>query len=444
MDQRLHEAAIQGDVIILHQIVKEDPLVLHRVNSGWFGGSPLHVAALYGHADFVTEVLHLNPELTEVLDSSQHSALHLASAKGHVKIAQTLISANPDICLARDKDGRNPLHLAVMKGKVDVLKVLVQACPHAAQVTMDRGETIVHLCVMHDQLDSLKQLVNTIKSKEFVEAKDGRGNTILHLAVANKQIEVLKYLLTNATVDVNLANASGYTALDIFAQIRKDMKISDNIIDSMEDELQKAGAIRGKDLTWVQWLPKKKETLMVVASLIATIAFQAGVTPPGGVWQDNSNGHIAGEAVMAYNFPELFPHFLRANTMGFVTSLSTIMLLTSGLPFKRKIFVCILVVLMWLTITSMAGAYAISIIVIAPKIYKTSLGHTTVIALTVWYSLMTILLLAQMVRLIGKAFEEEHSRHLVAKRIQKFSTVKSLLRHLNGSSNSVQLSHTNV
>ncbi|CAL5355447.1 unnamed protein product [Camellia sinensis] len=416
MDQRLHEAAIQGDVIILHQIVKEDPLVLHRVDSGWFAGSPLHVAALHGHADIVTEVLHLNLEFTEALDVLQRSALHLALIKGHVKIAQALISANSNICLAREKDGRNPLHLAVMKGKVDVLKVLVQACPHAAQVTMDRGETIVHLCVMHNQLDSLKQLVNIIKIKEFAEVKDGRGNTILYLAAMTKQIE--------CDGRCKLANASGYIALDIFAQIRKDMKISDNIIDSMEYELP--GAIRGKHLTWVQWLPKKKETLMVVASLIATIAFQARVTPPGSVWQDNSNGHRAREAVMAYNFPELFLHFHRANTMGFVTSLSTIMLLISGFPFKRDF------------------PYAISIIVIAPKIYKTSLGHTIVIALIVWYSLMTILLLAQMVRLIGKAFEEEHSRRLVAKRIQKFSTIKSLLRHLNGYSNSVQLSHTSV
>lgn len=45
---------------------------------------------------------------------------------------------------------------------------------------------------------------------------------------------------------------------------------------------------------------------MVVASLIATMAFQAGLNPPGGVWEEtklNNQGillHKAGEAVMAY------------------------------------------------------------------------------------------------------------------------------------------------
>ncbi|KAL7182112.1 hypothetical protein ACSBR1_040932 [Camellia fascicularis] len=418
----------------------EDPLVLHTVNSGWFGGSPLHVAALHGHPDFVTEVLHLNPELTEVLDSSQRSALHLASAKGHVKIAQALISANPNICLARDKDGRNPLHLAVMKGKVDVLKVLVQACPHAAQVTMDRGETILHLCVMHDQLDSLKQLVNTIKIKEFAEAKDGKGNTILHLAVANKQIEVLKYLLCNARVDVNVKNGSGFTALDILAQVRKDVEN----LDTIERKLRKAGAMSGKDVGQGEWLAKKKETLILVATLIATIAFQAGVNPPGGVWQNTSNRHRAGEAIMAYNYPNSYPYFFRASTIGFVASLSTIMLLISGLVFKRRICMSFLVVIMWLTVTSMTVTYAISIVVVTPKIDRESLSFTIVIAVIVWSTVMGILFLVHLGRLIKKVVDEKRSRHLITKRFKELNSFKPQSEDLKKCLNLVKPNCTNV
>ncbi|GMP94883.1 hypothetical protein CsSME_00044154 [Camellia sinensis var. sinensis] len=420
MEQRLHEAAMKGNVTLLHQILKDDPLVLDRVNFGGFGWSPLHVAALRGHAEFVREVLGRNPDLADILDSSQRSPLHLASVKGHVEVVKVLISVDPDMCLTRDKDGKNPLHLAVMKGKVDVLKLLVQANSQAAEVVMDRGETILHLCMMRNQLHCLKELMNTIKNKEFVNAKDEKGNTILHLAVANAHIEALDYLLTNAKLDVNIKNASKYTALDILEQIRKDVENSDDI----KNKLRKAGAMSGKDVGQSEWLAKKKETIMLVATLIATIAFQAGMSPPGGVWQDNSDGHRAGEAVMAYNYPNSYPYFIRASTVGFVASLSTILLLISGLPFKRRIFMWILVAIMWLTITSMAVTYAISIVVITPKIDREPLSHTIAVAIIVWCSLMAILFLLHTVRLVKKIVGEEWSRHLVTKRIQNINSLE--------------------
>ncbi|KAJ0724560.1 putative PGG domain-containing protein [Helianthus annuus] len=83
------------------------------------------------------------------------------------------------------------------------------------------------------------------------------------------------------------------------------------------------------------WLNNKRNTLMVVTSLLATMAFQAGTNPPSGVWQDDSTAyppHKAGYAVMVRNHPNLYHIFLVSNTVGFVSTLSIILLLISGLP----------------------------------------------------------------------------------------------------------------
>lgn len=146
---------------------------------------------------------------------------------------------------------------------------------------------------------------------------------------------------------------------------------------------------------------------------------------------------------MACDYRDSFPYFLRVSMIGFVTSLSTILLLISGLPYKRKAFMWILVAVMWLTITSMAIAYAISIVVITPKIYRKSLSHTIVVAVIVWCSLMVVLLLWHTARLMGQAIKEEQSRHLVAKRIKKLKSLKPHQEHIKECLNLIKVSHSN-
>ncbi|XP_047339149.1 uncharacterized protein LOC124942648 [Impatiens glandulifera] len=152
------------------------------------------------------------------------------------------------------------------------------------------------------------------------------------------------------------------------------------------------------------WLTQKRDSLMVVASLIATMAFQAGVSPPGGVWQDNSPDHRAGEAVMSYNYEDSYPFFLRFNTIGFVGSLSTILLLITGLPFRKKFMMWLLVLIMWVTISAMAVTYAFAITVVTPKKSRGPLTNTIVVGVIVWGGVMFLLLLWHSLVFLNKWF----------------------------------------
>ncbi|XP_059639401.1 ankyrin repeat-containing protein ITN1-like [Cornus florida] len=428
MEQRVYEAAMEGNTTSLHELLEEDGLVLDRVVLNCFKETPLHVAALRGHLDFVKEILARNSELAGEIDTRGMSPLHLASAKGHVEIVKALLLANSEMCHARDRDGRNPLHLAAMRGRVNVLKELVQARSNEARAKLDQGATILHLCVQHNQIEALKLLLESMNDHEFPNCKDEHGNTILHLAVKDKQIETIKHLFSSVRMDVNAINANGFTALDILEQSQRDVKDFD-----IGKCLQKAGALRAKYIALGgnenqtirpngtplfvhdqrnvpksivphqgEWLEKKRDALIVVASLIATMAFQAGVSPPGGAWQDNTSPHRAGEAIMAYNYPDSYPIFLRANTIGFVASLSTILLLISGLPFKRRIFMWILMVIMWLTVTAMAVTYVMAIVVVTPKRERPPLTGVIVVAVIVWGVLIALLLLGNTIRLVGR------------------------------------------
>ncbi|KAL5783495.1 hypothetical protein ACOSP7_008524 [Xanthoceras sorbifolium] len=431
MENLLYEAALEGSLPTLLELLQRDRLILDKIDTNSFSESPLHIAVLLGHVDFVKVILSRKPELAREVDSIRRfSPLHVASLKGtstnYVEMVKVLIRVDPDMCLARDVEGRNPLHLAAMKGRIEALVELIRARPLAAYAVTIWGESILHLCVKHNQLEALKLVVEIMDDPNSLSAKDEYGMTILHLAVADKQIETINFLLMNTRVEVNALNTNGYTALDILAHSRRDMKDLD-----IADSLRSAGALKAiemqssvpgvigpirtqfvpsvtqlghiKPLRWQKttkkenWLTRKRDSLMVVASLIATMAFQAGLNPPG---------HLAGTSILATHDLGNYSRYLAYNTSSFIASLSIILLLITGLPFKRRFFMWILIVIVWVAITTMALTYRVSILVFTPKEVERTVTRVIQYAVVGWCIVMGLLLLGHTIRVASNLFKK--------------------------------------
>ncbi|PON84466.1 Transmembrane protein [Trema orientale] len=444
METMLLDAVKNGSVSSLEDLLKEDPLLLDRVIVSCFSESPLHVASMLGHVDLVRQLLRRKPELASELDSTGSSPLHLAGAKGHVEIVEELLAADPEACTVRNQDGRTPLHVAAVKGRAKVLGELVRVIPESTRALTDRGETALHLCVGRNRLEGLRVLVEGIgRHSEIVNWRDFDGFTVLHIAVAKKQFETIKFLLSSTGVDVNALNKNGSTALDILLQSPRDMRDIE-----IEDSLRASGALSAKDIpsivhNWkppierritktsassislkdrsfnkppmkkkqTDWLGRKRSSLMVVASLIATVAFQAAITPPGGVWQDtlrvDSNStstdkpHEVGKSIMASSENSEYGIFMIFNTLAFLSSLSIILLIVSGLPIKRRRWMWIQMVIMWISITAQVVTYFISLRHMSPK--KTNvqsmLREVTEISVLTWLSLMMVVFIGNIVRM---------------------------------------------
>ncbi|XP_057776331.1 ankyrin repeat-containing protein NPR4-like [Salvia miltiorrhiza] len=279
----------------------------------------LQIAILRGHVDMVEGLLNTNPQLARDLDSQQSSPLHIAVAKGSLEIVKKLLSVAPEACWWRDCHDMNPIHIAAMNGHVNILKVLLEESHMPAMERLHRGQTVLHLCVKHGQLDALKVLV--VELGEFVFAVDDDGETLLHLAVRCNQLEILRYLWKSNKIIRIKRNSMGKTALQIldesppattpsYSEMRR-------ILRNMPSELM--------------FKTNMDNVMMVVAILIATMAFQNSVTPPGGVWQDDTPSHKAGQAVIAYTHPDIYRNLLFYNKMSFNLSFLVIFLITSGL-----------------------------------------------------------------------------------------------------------------
>ncbi|XP_074289787.1 uncharacterized protein LOC141615234 [Silene latifolia] len=413
----LYDAAIEGNVPSLINLLQEDPLVLDRwsfKNSTNFVQTPLHIAVNLGHIEFTREILRRKPELAEEIDHSKRwSPLHVASAKGHLEIVKDLLAASLDMSFVQDLDGRNPVHVAAIRGQVHVLDELVRTVSLAARERTYSGETVLHLCLKHGQPEAFMFLVNVLDDGELLNSRDSYGNTVLHLAVAAKQLEVIVSLTSNKRMEINAINRNGLTAMDTFIQSRKD--INDRAV---WRALRQAQAMTSKEVLeprnqHQRRLDGQRNGLMVVASLIATMAFTIGVSPPGGAWQDNNNGHNAGTAIMADAGQEqsdkkllLFMNhigmgqyqlLLIINTTGLISSLSVILLLISGLPCKR-LFVGMLMIIMWIAVTATTLSYMIAVNFLASGRPDRTVWNAIEISLYVWLLLMILLLLGHALR----------------------------------------------
>jgi len=96
-----------------------------------------------------------------------------------------------------------------------------------------------------------------------------------------------------------------------------------------------------------------RNVLLVVVALIAAVTFQAGVNPPGGVWQE---GNHAGRAIYASQ-KRAYYVFLVSNTLALSTCILVITSLTYRFPFHLEI---------WAATASMMITYASAVFAVTP------------------------------------------------------------------------------
>ncbi|KAL2902076.1 Ankyrin repeat-containing protein BDA1 [Bienertia sinuspersici] len=385
----LFQAALRGDVEELHELLAKSPLILYQV-SFLSAQNPLHFASAAGHLDFARKILELKPEFARQLNEDGYSPIHFASANGHIDIVREIIKVDSNICRLEGGDGRTPLHLTVLGGRIDVISEMLATCEGCLKDLTMQKETALHLAVRNFQLASLRVLLDWSKhkNKEILNMKDEHGNTILHLAIWKKQrqarkessngpnklkqvvIQVVELLLRNYSgiLEVNAVNKSGLTALDlllIFPSEAGDREI--------QEILQGAGASKAQNLipnsttcnSTTNLDPPSnncrakglidffrfhdgrdspsdvRSTLLVIAVLVATATYQVGISPPGDVWQEDDEGHVAGTSIMATHNLVSYILLVSSNSIGFNVSLYMICTLTSKFPLQTELQVCI-------------------------------------------------------------------------------------------------------
>jgi hypothetical protein len=215
---------------------------------------------------------------------------------------------------------------------------------------------------------------------------------------------------------VNVTNNSGFTALDVSDVVQQMVGEPTNFM--VRDLLLRAGALRGSEVEdfdtaqvhhkqisvtalpprtllqfllheisllnpWRFWKTLTEEVkkspsqtqnaLLVVAVLIATITYQAILSPPNGFY----SGTDYSAAKISDNLQEFIP-FMVPTSIGFFASLAVIILVMDGFPLKA---------LLGIAVRCMAASYICGLLLIGPTGLNASHWAMTIIGIMVFMDL---------------------------------------------------------
>uniref|UniRef100_A0A2N9FU08 PGG domain-containing protein n=1 Tax=Fagus sylvatica TaxID=28930 RepID=A0A2N9FU08_FAGSY len=277
--EKIKHVAQQGNIDDFYNLIQEDAKLLEHIDELPFVDTPLHIAASFGNIPIAMEMMGLKPSFARKLNPYGFSPIHLALQNGHTEMVHRLLQFDGDLVHVKAKEHITPLHyVAKTDYHLDLLPKFLSICPDSITDVTIRNETALHIAMKNNVLDAFKLLA-------------------------------VRHLLYWGLVDINAKNLEGNTAWDIL----QDPRHVDN--KEMRVMLHRFRAKPGSSLSTVPSyakylkLPKfkylqvfrtlharemrklsdeKRNTLLVIATLLVTISYQAVLSPPGSVWQDDS------------------------------------------------------------------------------------------------------------------------------------------------------------
>ncbi|KAL6596688.1 hypothetical protein ACP70R_047331 [Stipagrostis hirtigluma subsp. patula] len=127
---------------------------------------------------------------------------------------------------------------------------------------------------------------------------------------------------------------------------------------------------------------------MLLGILAASVTYQSGLDPPGGVWQDNSNWHSAGDPVLHDINKRRYHAFFYSNSTSFMASIVVIVLLLQEALQKNDLLLRVMHSAVVLDLLGLLVAYAAGC---SRKLETSGYVIALVIAVLIYIAILVVL-----------------------------------------------------
>ncbi|EOA30195.1 hypothetical protein CARUB_v10013313mg [Capsella rubella] len=333
-DTALNVALKNGHIDVAKFFVEEDTRLLYMANSN--GVSPLYLAverglfniaanilevspfvsckgpkgmnALHAAVDsdsirtsFLIKLMEKRPEMITAVDTVGWTPLHYSVWLGKTEITRLLLQHDSSAAYISDKEGQCPLHLAASTGQIDAYRELVRSCPYVWELVDGKGRTSLHSAVISGQTGIIHCILEFPEiSLHLLNESDVDGNTPLHQSVIHKCYSILLLLLRNKRVDKHLMNHNHFTAAELFYSQNQEISFKVAMAYyALQRYYKQPSQQQNIETKKKQDKADRKESSgvndgamyevhLLVAVLVATVAFAAAFQLPGGYKHDGT------------------------------------------------------------------------------------------------------------------------------------------------------------
>ncbi|TYG74937.1 hypothetical protein ES288_D04G223900v1 [Gossypium darwinii] len=293
----LHEAAGCGNVEVVKALLEfEDPDFQYSANKKQ--ETPLYIAARRGYGGMLSILLDKSKS-TAHGGPHGRTVLHAAAMAGDAEAIRVILKKKGNLTKERDEDGHTPLHYAAHLGsRLSVVEELLKGDVSAAYIgDKKRGMTPLLMAARQGHVGAVSKILSLCP--DCCEKVDNKGLNLLHYLAFRGPFSPLGHsLFKRGGIEIayrsfrnlmELEGAFGMTPKQVYNALRSEryhnkQKQIKELLEEIENDQVAEEPVLHFSLGNVstESLERTRNSHLIVAALIAAIAFAAVITVPGG------------------------------------------------------------------------------------------------------------------------------------------------------------------